>query len=197
MWTLIRDLPFNPPKDDSVMRAVTFKNYSLRVSNISVVRANCNARFCDRSMSSSTSNDVDVKCICLNPKGYQGGFLVLRMDIHLYRREKNESNIFKDKRYDMTFHTFQSLHWSKFLLGPNLIETDNRTSDEWGNGIQNLRTFIGERVTMNNREGDWNVFAWYKNGLVENKLETPDSNVGKTSNSNSGGFNTAKKVTEN
>ena len=195
-WALIKDLPFNPPKDDSVTRAVTFKNYSLRVSNISVVHANCNARFCDRSMSSTTSNDVDVKCICLNPKGFQGGFLVLRMDIHLYRTEESEPNVLKDKRYDMTFHPFQSLQWSKFLLGPTLIEIDNRTTNEWDKGIGNLRKFIRQRVTRINEDGGWDLFAWYKNGLVENKLETPDSNAAKSSNSGGGGFSSAKKAAD-
>lgn len=190
-WALMRSIPFNPPKELSVTRAVTFKNFCLRANNVRIVRANCNARFCDRSMCFASTNDAEVKCVCLSPKGYLGGSLVLSMNIQLYNEKEYDDGVTQNERYDMIFHPYQSLQWSKFLLGKS-IETTNSTVDEWQRGILNIRKHIDEKIERINKEGGWDVFAWYKNGLVENKVEIVADPNGAKSTGNSGGFGTRR-----
>ena len=190
-WALRRTIPFNPPKEISVTRAVTFKNFRLRVYNIQIMRANCNSRFCDRSMCFASTNDTEVKCVCLSPKGFLGGSLVLSMNVELYNQKEYDGGIIRNERYDMMFHPYQSLEWSKFLLGAS-VESTNSTVEEWERGISNIRTYIDEKIEKINNEGGWDVFAWYKNGLVENKVEiVADPNGAKTSG-NTGGYSNRK-----
>jgi hypothetical protein len=49
---------------------------------------------------------------------------------------------------------------------------------EWSCGINNLRKFVDDRVNAINLEGGWNIFGWYKNGMIENKVEIPSDPSG-------------------
>jgi len=170
LWMLQNTVPMNLASDSSITRAITYKSVFLRVKNIQLKKANCSGIFCDRSLCYNSMNDTEVKCMCFPSMFALGGRLALSMDIEMYRERVVLTGVVCGEESAVVFHPFQSLEWSKFLLGPN-IQSTNSNVEEWECGIINIRKFVETRVNLINLQGGWNLFGWYKNGMVDNKVE--------------------------
>jgi len=170
LWMLQSKIDMNLATDTSITRAITYKGVFLRVKNIELKSATCSGIFCDRSLCPSSNGDMEVKCVCFPQMYSQGGHLALCMDIEMYRARAMGTGIVEGKECSTVFHPFQSLEWSKFLLGSDIQSTNSNVA-EWSCGILNLRKFVEDRVNLINLQGGWNLFGWYKNGMIENKVE--------------------------
>lgn len=165
----------------SVTRAVLYPDCFLEVSNITFKEANCNGSFCDRTMATSIVNEKEAKCICIRSRTASvGGRMVLSMDIQLYTAVDDDGNVSGDPM-KVKFSKFQSLAWSKFLLG-TIIQSTNLDIEELKQGIKHMKNFIHQRVITVNKNRGWNVFGWYKVGIQQNQINT------KTAAANSSGL---------
>jgi hypothetical protein len=177
IWMLQSTIDMHIATDTSITRAITYKRVFLRVKNVELKSANCSGMFCDRSLCPSNNGQTESKCICF-PKMYsQGGQLTLCMDIEMYKERAPGTGVVEGNELSTIFHPFQSLEWSKLLLGSDIQSTNSNVS-EWSCGINNLRKFVDDRVNAINLEGGWNIFGWYKNGMIENKVEIPSDPSG-------------------
>ena len=133
IWMLQSTIDMHIATNISIKRAIMYKGVFLRVKNVELKSANCSVMFCDRSLCHYNNRQTESKCICF-PKMYsQGGQLTLCMDIEMY----------KARAIFTIFHPFQSLEWSKLLLGSDIQSTNSNVS-EWQCEINNLQKFVDD-----------------------------------------------------
>ena len=129
--------------DISITRAIMYKGVFLRVKNVELKSANCIEMFCDRSLCHYNNRQTESKCICF-PKMYsQGGQLTLCMDIEMYKARVMGTGMVEGNELSTIFHPFQSLEWSKLLLGSDIQSTNSNVS-EWQCEINNLQKFVDD-----------------------------------------------------
>jgi|AntRauTorckE5430_2_1112549.scaffolds.fasta_scaffold00382_2 hypothetical protein len=169
----------------SVTRAVLFPNCYLDVSNITYKEANCNGSFCDRTMATSIVNEKEAKCICIRSRVQSvGGRMVLSMNLQLYSAVDADGNVSGDPM-SIRFSPFQSLAWSKFLLGTT-IQSTNSDIVELNQGIKHMVDFVRQRVIAVNKNRGWFVYGWYKLGMQQNKTDTKTAAAASSSGGTSG-----------
>jgi len=177
-----------------VTRAVLYPDCYVEVSNITFQEANCNGSFCDRTMATSIVNEKEAKCICMRSRiPSVGGKMVASMDVQLFKTIDDDGNVTGDPM-KVKFCPFQSLAWSKFLLG-TFIQSTNLDIEELGQGIKGIAECMHQRIIEVNKNQGWNVFGWYKVGIQVNRTEAKTAAAGPSGGKggSTGGSNFGRK----